>query len=240
MLQKTLLRVAEYAPPVLVLNCALAERAKTDLAAINVKAEQIILEPVGRNTAPALAAAAIEHPSRLLLVLPSDHWIGRQDVFMHAVEQSAPLAQDGWIISFGIRPTRLETGFGYIRRGPVIKQGIHKIDSFIEKPPRAVARTLVRGGTCDWNSGIFLMSAETAIAELGCFEPALLQGVRVALQKAARAKGITRLDDRFAAVPSLSIDVALMERSDRTLVVPLDMDWDDLGTWPALLRRSFA
>lgn len=240
MLQQTALRMKHCAAPVLVLNQALAARARDDLAAVDISPAQMILEPAGRNTAAALAAAAIEQPAQLLLILPSDHWIGTPDVFIRAVSGAAQMAREGWIVAFGIRPTRPETGFGYIRRGAAMGDGIHRIDRFFEKPPRALARSLLRSGTCDWNSGMFLLSAETALAELRRFEPDLLAAVQETVHGARRAGNTLHLGPDFSTVPALSIDVAVMERSDKTLVVPVQMDWDDLGSWVSLLRRSFA
>jgi mannose-1-phosphate guanylyltransferase/mannose-6-phosphate isomerase len=239
MLQETVLRVQSCAPPVLVLNHRLEKRAVAALKDIDIVPQKIILEPVGRNTAPALAAAAEMLKNSLMLILPSDHAIRNPQNLMQAVKLAAPLAKGGSIVSFGIKPRRAEPGFGYIRRGAVVAEGIFQIDSFIEKPPRNVAKALLRGGTCVWNSGIFLLSAETARAELKRFAPSLFSIVEGAVQNADRQGSFIRLSDSFAEAPALSIDVALMERSDKTLVVPVDLDWSDLGTWPALLRFIF-
>jgi mannose-1-phosphate guanylyltransferase/mannose-6-phosphate isomerase len=242
MLQKTLLRLRGMAAPVLILNVALKQRAVTDLAEIGIVPSKIILEPKGRNTAPALAAAALLHaPDDLLLILPSDHDIRNPDVLFDAVRRAAPFAAQGHIIAFGIRPRRVETGFGYIRRGAVVEDGIYRIEQFIEKPPYDIARALTRGGACDWNSGIFLLSAQCAASELQNFQPALVQAVQNSLWAAHKTCqfGIAMIAPGadFASAPSLSIDVAMMEKSAKTLVIPVDLDWADLGTWPALLRR---
>lgn len=240
MLQETLLRVRDCAPPVLVLNSLLRRRAENDLAGIGVSPRSLILEPWGRNTAPALAAAAASLDNDLMLVLPSDHWIKNPDALMDAVKMAMPMARDGWIVSFGIRPRRANTGFGYIRRGPVICDGIHRIDRFVEKPPRNMARIMVRSGTFDWNSGIFLLSAATARRELARFEPEMMKAVQEAVEQGVRdGTGLT-LGARFETCMSLSIDKALMECSDRALVVPVDLEWSDLGTWPAVMQKVFA
>jgi mannose-1-phosphate guanylyltransferase len=153
---------------------------------------------------------------------------------------AAPVAAQGGIVSFGIRPTRVETGFGYIRRGQIVSDGIYKIDRFVEKPPRDTARAMVRSGAYDWNSGIFLLSAATARSELERFEPGLIKVVRDSVQNGVQDGPWLALSDDFAACPGLSFDVALMERSDKTLVVPVDLEWSDLGTWPAVLQKIFA
>lgn len=242
MLQKTILRVRDLAAPVLVLNAALCDRAKNDMTEIGAAARAIILEPVGRNTAPALAAASVLHDdSDILLILPSDHDIRNPDVLFDAIRRAAPFAAQGYIIAFGIRPRRVETGFGYIRRGAALNDGLYHIERFIEKPPYAVARDLVRNGHCDWNSGMFLLSAKTARDEMNRFEPGLLNHVKDSIQSARRTQAgrtdIIALGPEFASSLSCSIDIAIMERSDKTLVMPIDLNWSDLGTWPALFRR---
>lgn len=242
MLQKTMLRMRGMAAPVLVLNMALRDRALHDMAEIDIIPRQIILEPVGRNTAPALAAASVLHDGAdLLLILPSDHDIRNPEILFAAVERAADLAAQGWIIAFGIHPRRVETGFGYIRRGKARDDGIYQIERFIEKPVYDVAKDLIKNGDCDWNSGIFLLSAQTAQDELERFEPALLTQVKMASQSARRDRDggtdCITLGAEFATAPACSIDVAVMERSDKALVMPIDLDWSDLGTWPALLRR---
>lgn len=242
MLQKTLLRVRPLAAPVLILNAALHPRAQKDMAEIGIVPAQIILEPVGRNTAPALAAASVLHnDDDLLLILPSDHDIRNPETLWAAVDRAAPFAAQGSIIAFGIRPRRVETGFGYIRRGGVVADGLYHIDRFIEKPPYAVAKTLIDGGDCDWNSGIFLLSAHTARTQIEYFEPAMMASVKRAAQSAHRTHNATThiiaLGDEFSNAPARSIDVAIMEHSTKTLVMPIALNWSDLGTWPALLRR---
>lgn len=239
MLQQTALRVRECAAPVIIVNHELAGRARADMAGIGIAPALIVEEPCGRNTAPALAAAADLMPDRLLLILPSDHWIGNPEVLLGAIRKAAALAQAGWIVTFGVRPTRAETGFGYIQRGAAMQRGIYRIDRFVEKPPRPVAKALLRAGVSDWNSGIFLLSAATALSELERFESGLLAAVRAAVRAGHRREDGIALGEAFSAILPLSIDVAVMERSEKTLVVPVDMEWSDLGTWPAVIRRCF-
>lgn len=241
MMQETLLRVRDFSAPVLVMNSMLKQRAQDNLRDIGVSPRCVILEPWGRNTAPALAAAAsFLEGDDLMLVLPSDHWIKNPQALLTAIEKASSVADQGWIVSFGIRPRRAEPGFGYIRRGSVMVEGIHYIDRFVEKPSRDIAKTLVRSGTCEWNSGIFLLSAQTARAELARFEPGMLAAAQGAIRNGSQQDEWLTLSDDFAECPSLSIDVALMERSDKTLVVPVDLEWSDLGTWPAVMQKIFA
>jgi mannose-1-phosphate guanylyltransferase/mannose-6-phosphate isomerase len=237
MLQETLLRIQGCARPILVMNALLRDRAEQNLKGINCTPRHVILEPWGRNTASALAAAASLLEDDLMLVLPSDHWIGNPEALMQAVLKAADFARQGSIVSFGIRPSRIETGFGYISRGPVIVDGVHRIDRFVEKPPRDIARTLVRSGTYDWNSGIFLLSAKTARDELTCFEPGLMAAAKKSVVNATHDGPWCLLSEDFSQCPSRSIDVALMERSDKTLVVPVDLEWSDLGTWPSVIHK---
>lgn len=240
MFQQTMLRVRDCAAPVIILNHELAGRARADMAEIGVAPTLVVAEPCGRNTAPALAAAALTMPpDSLLLVLPSDHWIGNPEALLRAIGHAVPLAQRGWVVAFGVRPTRPETGFGYIRRGAMIENGVFRIARFVEKPPRAIAASLLRGGASDWNSGMFLLSAATALSEIECFEPGLLSVVQNAVHEGESTGDSLRLGGGFSAAPPLSIDVAVMERSQKTLVVPVEMDWCDLGTWRSVIRRYF-
>lgn len=240
MLQETLLRVRDCAPPVLILNALLRRRAENDLQGIAVTPRSLILEPWGRNTAPALAAAAAYMKDELMLALPSDHWIRNPEILLDAVKKASPLVQDGWIVSFGIRPRRANTGFGYIRRGPAMQDGIHRIDRFVEKPPRTMARIMVSSGLCDWNSGIFLLSAATARRELARFEPEMMLAAAGAVAQGVQDGKCLTLGASFETCTPISIDTALMERSGKTLVVPVDLDWSDLGTWPAIVQKVFA
>lgn len=238
MVQETLLRMRPCAAPVLVANANLAPLLARQISETGLLPQRILYEPVRRNTAPALAAAALSaNPSDLLLVLPCDHVIRNPDLLMRAVLSGKARARQGWIIAFGIRPRYAETGYGYIRRGAALEQGIFKIDRFTEKPPKEAARKMAASGDYDWNSGIFLLSAATALEELEKFEPAMLETVREALP---RATGVERmLAPCFAEAQARSIDVAVMERSEKTLVIPVALDWHDLGSFRTVLRALF-
>lgn len=196
----------------------------------------VLLEPVARNTAPAMALAALHaQPEDLLLVLPSDHLIKDVPGFLAAVERAAPHAQNGWIVTFGMKPVRPETGYGYIKRGVELGDGVFRADQFVEKPDAQTAETYVQSGNYDWNGGIFLFQAQTLLTELEAYAPSVLDSVRTALDKAQRNGNRVQPDaEAFARAPSISIDYAVMERSQFVAVVPVSIDWSDIGSWSAL------
>lgn len=197
----------------------------------------ILLEPVARNTAPAIAAAALEAMAKdgdpLLLVLPSDHVIADADGFRHAVLQAASAAEAGALVTFGIVPTGPETGYGYIRAEA--GQGVRKVARFVEKPDAVTAQDYVSSGEYVWNSGMFLFRASAYLVELERHQPAMLAACREALDKARRDVDFVRLDKAaFAASPSDSIDYAVMEKTAHAAVQPIDVGWNDVGSWSAL------
>jgi mannose-1-phosphate guanylyltransferase/mannose-6-phosphate isomerase len=213
--------------------------AAEQLQEMDIADASILLEPVARNTAPAIAAGALEamrrDPEAVLLVLPADHLIGDDHSFSEAVAAARSLADDGWLVTFGIRPDRAETGFGYIRRGTELKDGAFKVDQFVEKPPIDVAEQYVASGTYDWNSGMFLFRADRYIEELRQHAPAMLEATEAAFAKANIDLDFTRLDaDAFASAPNDSIDYAVMEKTSRVAVVPVSCAWSDIGSWDAL------
>jgi len=202
----------------------------------------IVLEPLARNTAPAIALGALQAIDRdadaVLLVLPADHLIGDTTAFATAVEKALPLAQQGWLVTFGIRPDRPETGFGYIRHGEAVGDGYH-VDQFVEKPDLATAQSYVADGGYDWNSGMFLFKASRYLEELGTHAPAMLTAVREAHAKASVDLDFVRIDrDAFALVPDDSIDYAVMEKTRRAAVIPVSCAWSDIGSWSALWQTS--
>ena len=199
----------------------------------------IVLEPMGRNTAPAIALGALQaverDPEALLLVLPADHLIGDTDSFTQGVSLALPAARDGWLVTFGIRPDRPETGFGYIRRGEAIGQGAFRVAQFVEKPALATAESYVADGSYDWNSGMFLFKASRYLEELGQHAPEMLTAVREAHASAKTDLDFVRVDrERFAKVPDDSIDYAVMEKTQRAAVIPVACNWSDIGSWSAL------
>jgi mannose-1-phosphate guanylyltransferase/mannose-6-phosphate isomerase len=199
----------------------------------------ILLEPIARNTAPAIALAALhalaQDPEAVLLVLPADHLIEDEGAFRSAIDTARALSDDGWLVTFGIRPEYPETGYGYIRRGETLVDGGYRVAQFVEKPDRATAERYVAEGTYAWNSGMFLFKAQRYLDELARFAPAMLGAVQAAYDGASNDLDFVRIDrDAFAASPNDSIDYAVMEKTDRAAVVPVSCGWSDIGSWSAL------
>lgn len=239
MLQATWKRVAPIAArgPLVIANEEHRFVAAEQLQQVGAEPAAIILEPVGRNTAPAIAVAALEATREgadaLLLVLPSDHVITNETAFRSAVQAAAAAAEAGKLVTFGIVPTGPETGYGYIKAAD--GQGLRAVERFVEKPDLDTATGYVSSGQYYWNSGMFLFKASRYLQELERFQPAMLAGSRQAWQQARRDADFTRLDkDAFTAVPSDSIDYAVMEKTADAVVIPLDAGWNDVGSWTAL------
>ncbi|KIP86137.1 mannose-1-phosphate guanyltransferase [Stenotrophomonas maltophilia] len=239
MLQATWKRVEAIAArgPLVIANEEHRFVAAEQLQQVGAEPAAIILEPVGRNTAPAIAVAALEATrdgaDALLLVLPSDHVISDNAAFLRAVEQAAGAAEAGKLVTFGIVPTGPETGYGYIKAAA--GEGARAVERFVEKPDLATATDYVASGQYYWNSGMFLFKASRYLQELERFQPAMLDSSRDAWSKARRDADFTRLDkEAFTAVPSDSIDYAVMEKTADAVVVPLDAGWNDVGSWTAL------
>ncbi len=239
MLQATWQRVAPIAArgPLVIANEEHRFVAAEQLQQVGAEPAAIILEPMGRNTAPAIAVAALEATrdgaDALLLVLPSDHVITDEAAFRAAVQGAAGAADAGKLVTFGIVPTGPETGYGYIKAAE--GQGVRAVERFVEKPDLDTATGYVASGQYYWNSGMFLFKASRYLQELERFQPQMLAGSRTAWQQARRDADFTRLDkDAFAAVPSDSIDYAVMEKTADAVVVPLDAGWNDVGSWTAL------
>lgn len=239
MLQATWKRVAPIAArgPLVIANEEHRFVAAEQLQQVGAEPAAIILEPVGRNTAPAIAVAALEATrdggDALLLVLPSDHVITNETAFRGAVQAAAAAAEAGKLVTFGIVPTGPETGYGYIKAAD--GQGLRAVERFVEKPDLDTATGYVSSGQYYWNSGMFLFKASRYLQELERFQPEMLAGSRQAWQQARRDADFTRLDrDAFIAVPSDSIDYAVMEKTADAVVIPLDAGWNDVGSWTAL------
>ncbi|HIE5094683.1 TPA: mannose-1-phosphate guanylyltransferase/mannose-6-phosphate isomerase [Stenotrophomonas maltophilia] len=239
MLQATWQRIAPLAArgPLVIANEEHRFVAAEQLQQVGAEPAAIILEPVGRNTAPAIAVAALEATrdgaDALLLVLPSDHVITDEAAFRSAVQAAASAAEAGKLVTFGIVPTGPETGYGYIKAAD--GQGLRAVERFVEKPDLDTATGYVACGQYYWNSGMFLFKASRYLQELERFQPAMLAGSRQAWQQARRDADFTRLDkDAFTAVPSDSIDYAVMEKTADAVVIPLDAGWNDVGSWTAL------
>lgn len=212
---------------------------------LNVLMPRIVLEPVGRNTAPAACTAALliaeQDPEDLLLLLPSDHFIADQAGFHLAVAEAAKAATEGWIVTFGARPDRSEIGYGYIERGELLEgcDNCFRVKRFVEKPDLTTARQYVAEGGFTWNSGMFLAPAGLLLEEFERFAPEIVSACKATLGKSEKDKDFLRLDQAgFAAQPSISIDYAVMEHTSRSAVVPIEIGWSDVGSWDALYRIS--
>lgn len=243
MLQATWHRVAHIAgaPPIVVSNHEHRFMVAEQLREAGIEPAAVILEPIGRNTAPAIAIAALHAVASggdaLLLVLPSDHVVTNDAAFHTCVAEASHAAEAGKLVTFGILPTSPETGYGYIKAqsGP----GIHPIEKFIEKPDLATARTYFESGKYFWNSGMFLFKASRYLEEMRKLQPAMLSSCEQALAHAQRDADFIRLDsESFAACPSDSIDYAVMEKTSDAAVVVLDAGWSDVGSWSALWEVS--
>jgi len=240
MLQKTLSRLdgLEHSVPTVVCNnehrFIVAEQARQ----IGIEDLSIILEPFGKNTAPAIAVAAIhavglaEDP--VLLVLSADHEIADEKVFRDAVRQAQPLAEAGKLVTFGIVPTNAATGYGYIKRGKAEGNGFI-VDQFVEKPDRDTAEEYLATEDYYWNSGMFMFKAQTYLQELDKFKPDMVGHCQLAVGNLHEDIGFLRLDpEAFANCEPESIDYAVMEKTDLACVVPMDAGWSDIGSWSSL------
>ena len=240
--QQTLARtrqLPDVAAPIVVASDDHRFLAADQLLASGIDNATIVLEPLARNTAPAIALGALQaldrDPDAVLLVLPADHLIGDTAAFVQAVTQALPLAAQGWLATFGIRPDRPETGFGYIRRAEAIDAHAYRVAEFVEKPALATAQSYLADGGYDWNSGMFLFKAARYLDELAEHAPAMLAAVREAHAKATTDLDFVRIDrDAFARVPDDSIDYAVMEKTRRAAVIPVSCAWSDIGSWSAL------
>jgi mannose-1-phosphate guanylyltransferase / mannose-6-phosphate isomerase len=213
--------------------------AADQLLESGVTGASIVLEPMARNTAPAIALGALkameQDADALLLVLPADHLIGDTESFTDAVKQALPAAKEGWLVTFGIHPDRPETGFGYIRRAESIGDNAYRVGKFVEKPDLPTAESYLKDGGYDWNSGMFMFKASRYLEELGAHAPAMLAAVREAYATGRKDLDFVRVDsDAFAKVPDNSIDYAVMEKTSHAAVIPVNCAWSDIGSWSAL------
>ena len=232
---------AALSAPVVVCNEEHRFAIEDQLRQIRVEPQKLIVEPMARNTGPAVTAAALwlaaRDPQALMLVQPSDHIVGSQSAFRRAVACALPAARAGRLVTFGVKPTRAEAGYGYIRAGGTLigADGVMAVDEFVEKPDRQTASQMVSSGRFYWNSGIFLFGAQHFLDEVGRRDATMLEACRRAVEGGTEDLGFFRLDAAaFSDAPSLSIDRSVMERTDRAAVVPVDMAWSDIGSWQAL------
>lgn len=241
MLQETVGRVADgldYAPPVVVSNNEHRFIIAQQLQDMGIGVSAHLLEPVGKNTAPAIAAAATfiqaKDPRGILLVLPADHHIEDLPAFHEIVAKGAALANEGKLVAFGIVPTQAETGYGYIRRGAAAGDGFI-VAEFVEKPDLETAKAYLADGSYSWNSGMFMFRADRILEEMTLYCPDIVAGAAEATLKGARDLDFVRLQpEAFQSCPADSIDYAVMEHTKDAAVVLADIGWSDVGSWSAL------
>jgi mannose-1-phosphate guanylyltransferase/mannose-6-phosphate isomerase len=242
MLQETILRLNgldNLADPIIVCNADHRFLVAEQCQQIGIKNPTILLEPVGRNTAPAIAAAALQSlkdsNGSMLLVLSADHVIQDVDAFHKAINMASQQVQSGKLATFGIVPTNANTGYGYIKSSRENSNGAHKVEEFVEKPDLKTAQAYLEQGNYLWNSGMFMFKADVLIDELTTHSSDIVNSVNNAINNATQDLDFIRLDKQaFESSPSDSIDYALMEKSDNVIVVPLDAQWNDIGAWSAL------
>ncbi len=244
MLQETVLRLGGrngMMAPLIVCGNEHRFLVAEQMREIGVTPLGILLEPVGRNTAPAVAAAAhylkAIDPQAVMLVLPADHVIKDVDSFYAAIQRAATLVEGGALATFGIVPTAPETGYGYIQSGePLQSEGCFKVARFVEKPNRETAQGFIEAGNFFWNSGMFLFRADAYLKELAQFQPEMARLSEEAVSKGYRDLDFCRLDEAaFTACPSDSIDYAVMEHTRQAVVAPASIGWNDVGSWSALV-----
>jgi mannose-1-phosphate guanylyltransferase len=249
LLQKTFKRatgLADVETLLTVTNREVYFRTVDDYRLLNDNHVQLdfLLEPFGRNTAPAVAAAALHVLSRYgadaqLLILPADHLINDLEAFGAAVASARKLADEGWLVTFGLKPHKPETGFGYIEKGQALTGDAYQVARFVEKPNADTAREFLAGGLHLWNGGMFCMRVDVLLSELETHAPDVLAAVRHCLAQCTSKEGKKELQMElesisFALAPDISIDYALLERSQKVAVIPCEIGWSDIGSWQAL------
>jgi mannose-1-phosphate guanylyltransferase/mannose-1-phosphate guanylyltransferase/mannose-6-phosphate isomerase len=240
MFEMTLARAMDrdfFTAPIVVANTAHNALVRAQLADVGITDASIIYEPCARNTAPAiaLAALAVDDVKTPLLVMPSDHLIADVAAFHAAIMAALPLVEEGWLVTFGIEPTAPETGYGYIRIGEELGAGVNRVERFVEKPDAATAQAMIDAGNHAWNGGIFLFRADIYLGALASLAPDILAAAQTAMAKASHDNGAIHPDaDTFAASPADSVDYAVMEKADRVAVAPVNIGWSDVGSWDAL------
>jgi len=244
LLQQTAMRTSGkgmFTSPLVVANAEHRFVIGEQLREAGIDDAKIILEPIGRNTAPAVAVAALvaieRDPDAIILATPVDHWIGNPRAFLEAVELGRQAAQSGKLVLFGMRPTHPATGFGYIRAGEELSKDshVHAVSGFVEKPDASTAEAYLADSRYLWNSGIFLLPARQLLEELRTYAPDVLDAAQQALSDAATDLDFLRLDEAaFSRAPSISIDYAVMEHTQHAAVIAADFEWNDIGSWSAL------
>jgi mannose-1-phosphate guanylyltransferase/mannose-6-phosphate isomerase len=244
MLQTTAARASiahGYAPPIVVTSEQLRFLVAQQMEEAGYEPAAILLEPEGKNTAPAIALAAhyafALNPDSLILIMPSDHVIADQEAFSEAIRRAAPAARAGAFVALGVKPDRPETGYGYIRVGDQLPHlaGVHRIAAFVEKPDAQTAGSYLENGEYLWNAGIFLFGARAFLDALATFVPDVAAAIQSAMASATDDGVLLRPDPReFSKTPSISVDYAVMEQTDAGVVIPVEMGWSDVGSWDAV------
>ena len=244
MFQDTVRRVADqkrFAPPLVVCNDEHRFIIAEQLRQMGVAPFAIMLETEGRNTAPAAAVAALmiagDDPAGVIVLLPSDHVVRDTEAFAEAVALAADAARQSHIVTFGMAPSGPETGYGYVHRGVALEavDGVHRVQRFVEKPDAATAQVYLDDGGYYWNSGMFVFRADVLLEDMRVHAPDVLAAAKDALARSRRDADFVRLDaDAFRNAPNISIDYALMEKTDRAAIVPCSIGWSDVGAWSAL------
>lgn len=242
MIQETVLRLnnTNFLDPVIICGLSHIDLVQKQLKAISRPAQKIVLEPMGRNTAPVAAIASLIaqeiDKDALVLLLPADHIIAKPQSFMEAIDKAIIAAQTR-IVTFGIKATKPETGYGYIEQGEALDNAIFTIKRFCEKPDLETAKAYVAGGKHDWNAGVFLFNPEVMLSELGVFNPDVVKCAQAALEVSTREREIIGLNaQEFARSPAISIDYAVMEKTEKSAVVPCDIGWADVGSFSEIWR----
>ncbi len=241
MLQETVARFDNdlYHDPVFICNASHADLITAQMAQIDRKIGAIIIEPEGRNTASCAVVAALHaekiEKNSLFLLVPADHHISKPHAFRRAVAAGAPVAAKGHLVTFGMVPDHPATGFGYIRKGDNLAPGTFNVEEFVEKPPKSVAETYVSSGRYFWNSGIFLFDSKTLISEMQSHSPDVEKYSRMSYETANADSGRIYLDaEPFSKIPSVPVDKAVMEQTQKAVVIPCDLGWHDIGSFKAL------
>ena len=239
MLQETLLRLTgtDVTRPYVICNNAHRFLVAEQLQQAGIENAEIVLEPVGRNTAPAITVAALSQtdPDDVLLVLAADHLILDVKQFQKHIDEGFTLARQGKMVTFGIVPDCAHTGYGYIQSGDKVTESAFAVRQFVEKPDAEIARTYVESGDYYWNSGMFMFTVGKFLDELKTYAPEIFEQCQISLAKGTQDLDFVRLDtDTFALCPDLSIDYAVMEKTAEATVIPVDIGWSDVGSWSSL------
>lgn len=241
MVQETAERLSGdlFHPSVFICNAAHAAPIREQMKDMDMPVGAIIVEPMGRNTAPCAVVAALHakqsDPDALILLAPADHHVTKPEAFRRSVAAAIPAAQKGCLVTFGIEPNGPETGYGYIQQGEAIAPGAFEVEAFKEKPDRETAQAYLEEGGYFWNAGIFLFSPEALLSEMNKFHPEIVEKASQAYKTATLKSGQIDLDEAsFAACPSESIDYAVMEPTENAAVVPANIGWNDIGSFTSL------